>query len=156
MPPETQLVHGTAIAFGPKAILLRGKPGSGKSSLALMLMETTGNGLGQLPMTAELVADDQTLLTLKSGKVLVQAPENLQGLLEVRGIGIIPVDFAAEAELALVVDLVATAEITRLPESAEATTQLLGQMFPRVFLDASLPQTASRLRLAFLQLVRQS
>ncbi len=121
-----------------------------------MLMETTGNGLGKMPMTAELVADDQTLLTLKAGKVLVQAPENLQGLLEVRGIGIIPVDFAAEAELALVVDLVATAEITRLPESAEATTQLLGQMFPRVFLDASLPQTASRLRLAFLQLVRQS
>lgn len=147
---EAQRVHGTTIAFGNRAILLRGKPGSGKSSLALMLMEASGNGLGPIQLTARLVADDQTLLTLRSGKLLATAPSNLQGLLEVRGVGIMPVDHVPEAELALVADLVSTAEISRLPEPAEATTELLGMVFPRIFLDATLPQTAARLRMAFL------
>jgi HPr kinase/phosphorylase len=153
---ESLRVHGTTIAFGNRAILLRGKPGSGKSSLALMLMETTGNGLGIMPMSAKLVADDQTQLTLQAGKVLASAPPNLQGLLEVRGLGIMAVAFAAEAELGLVADLVTVHEISRLPDPAEGTIRLLGQAIPRIFLDASLPQSAARLRLAFRQLVPQS
>lgn len=153
---ETQRVHGTTIAFGNRAILLRGIPGSGKSSLALMVMEASGNGLGPIQLTAKLVADDQTVLTMKSGKLLATAPQNLQGLLEVRGVGIMPVDHVPEAELALVADLVTTAEISRLPEPADAITELLGMKFPRIFLDARLPQAAARLRLAFLHHVKQS
>ena len=139
MPAATLLVHGTTIAYGNRAILLRGKPGSGKSSLALRVMETSGNGLGKSLMTARLVADDQTLLTVTSGKLLATAPPNLQGLLEVRGIGIVAVDYVAEAELALVADLVPSHEISRLPDPAEATTQLLGTSFPRLF-SAHLPR----------------
>ena len=156
MSPETQLVHGTTIAFGSRAILLRGIPGSGKSSLAMMLMESVGNGLGKTLLSAGLVADDQTILTKRSGQVFASAPQSLRGLLEVRGVGIVTVDYAPEAELSLVADLVTTAEISRLPEPTEATTQLLGHVFPRIFLDASLPQSAARLRLAFLHFVRQS
>ena len=156
VPTATLLVHGTTIAFGSRAVLLRGKPGSGKSSLALMLMETSGTGLGKSLMTARLVADDQTVLTVKAGKLLATAPPNLQGLLEVRGIGIVAVDHVAEAELVLVADLVPSHEISRLPDPAEAMIQLLGTSFPRIFLDASLPQSASHLRLAFLHHVKKS
>ncbi len=155
-PTATQLVHGTTIAFGNRAILLRGVPGSGKSSLALMLIDATGNGLGKTPLTAKLVADDQTVLTARSGKIFAAPPQSLRGLLEVRGVGIVTIDYTPEAELALVADLVISAEISRLPEPADATTELLALTFPRIFLDATLPQAAARLRLAFLHHVKQS
>jgi HPr kinase/phosphorylase len=95
-------VHGSCVARDGSAVLLLGPPGAGKSDLALRLI---GRGF-------VLVADDQVLIDGRD----VRAPEALRGLLEVRGLGIfqaLPV--ARDASLALVVDLVAPADVARLP-----------------------------------------
>jgi len=102
----TLLVHATAVAIEGGAILHRGPPGAGKSDLALRLIEDG----------ARLIADDQTLLRRAGNHVLVRAPAAVAGLIEVRGVGILRVDYLDEAPLALVVDLVPSTEVERIPD----------------------------------------
>jgi HPr kinase/phosphorylase len=106
------LVHATAVAIatavGPRAVLLRGASGSGKSDLALRLIDAG----------ARLVADDQSELSQHGETIIVRAPAAIAGLIEVRGVGILRLDTIAEAPLALVVDLIAPELIERLPSLA--------------------------------------
>jgi serine kinase of HPr protein (carbohydrate metabolism regulator) len=99
-------VHGTSVALGGDGILLRGASGSGKSDLALRLIDGG----------ARLIADDQTELRVFGAELRMSAPPAIAGRLEVRGLGIIRVPSAPSAALRLVVDLVPGAEIERLPE----------------------------------------
>jgi serine kinase of HPr protein (carbohydrate metabolism regulator) len=108
---SSQPIHGTCVAVGGRGVLIRGRSGAGKSDLALRLI---GEG-------ARLVADDQVLVRRAAGKVIASAPKILRGLIEVRGVGIVPVPAAASATLALIVDLVAPSAVARLPEPAFAT-----------------------------------
>jgi len=100
------LVHGTAVALAGAGVLMRGPSGSGKSDLALRLVE--GGAL--------LVADDQTELWPTEGAVLLRAPTILAGRLEVRGLGILRMPSIAEAPLKLVLELVAPERVERLPD----------------------------------------
>jgi HPr kinase/phosphorylase len=122
----TELVHGTCVALGRSAALLRGPSGSGKSDLALrfLFLARRGPAAASAPV---LVADDQRLLA--------RPPESIRGKLEVRGVGIIAVRSLREAELALIVDLVAKAEIERLPER-DTVARLLGVELPLLRLAA--------------------
>lgn len=99
-------LHASAIAIDGKAVLLRGPSGVGKSDLALRLMDEG----------AVLVADDYVELTAADGHILLNAPTNIQGQMEVRGIGLIERPFAENVPLLLVCDLVVTGSIDRLPE----------------------------------------
>ncbi|MDZ4322667.1 MAG: HPr kinase/phosphatase C-terminal domain-containing protein [Alphaproteobacteria bacterium] len=99
-------LHGTAIEIQGKAVLLTGKPGMGKSSLALQLIDRG----------ACLVADDQTCLTLEKGEVYAASPNALKGLLEVRGVGIYPFPSQNKSPLNLVVEICELDEILRLPD----------------------------------------
>lgn len=101
-------LHGTSIEIQRKAILLLGKPGIGKSSLALQLIDRG----------ARLVADDQTCLTLEKGQVYASCPDLLKGLLEVRGVGICPFPSQNKSPLNLVVEICEHNEILRLPDPA--------------------------------------
>ncbi len=103
---DTLLVHGTAVAIDGEAVLLRGPSGAGKSDLGLRLIDGG----------ADLVADDQALLRLEGARVMVHAPDAIAGMIEVRGVGIVRVDAVAGAPLALIVDLLPSGEIERLPE----------------------------------------
>lgn len=102
-------IHGTAVSFKKSGILIIGKPGSGKSSLALELI-----GLG-----ATLVADDQVLLvrTLVDEPSLMQPPKVLEGMIEARGVGLLRAPWTP-ARLRLVIDLDKT-EAKRFPERHE-------------------------------------
>jgi HPr kinase/phosphorylase len=123
-----ELVHGTCVALGRTAALLRGPSGCGKSDLALRFLFLARRGPAALEAPI-LVADDQVCLTRNGARLAVRAPETLRGKIEVRGIGIVEVKSADEAVLALVVELVASsADIERLPD--EATTPLLGLDIP--------------------------
>ena len=111
-------VHATSIDIDGAGVLLRGPSASGKSDLALRMI---ANG-------ARLVADDRTDLAVKDGRVFASAPAALAGRLEVRGIGILTVGAVQDSPLALVIDLVAPADVERLPDPTKA--ELLGIRLP--------------------------
>lgn len=73
------IVHATAICKDNKAVLLMGAPGSGKSLLALTLIEQ-----GWM-----LVSDDSVVLTAQNGRVLAANPGKMVGCIEARGLGIL-------------------------------------------------------------------
>jgi HPr kinase/phosphorylase len=141
-----ELVHGTCVALGRGAALLRGPPGSGKSDLALRFLFLARRGPAALEAPT-LIADDQVRLVRDGERLLVVAPETIRGKMEVRGIGIIELKSLAEAELRLVVDLVSPEQIERMPEE-EASTQLLGLHIPMVRLVAWEPSAPIKLALA--------
>jgi len=127
LPDEPELVHGTCVALGRSAALLRGPPGAGKSDLALRFLYLARRGPAALeaPM---LVADDCVHLIRNGERVVAKAPETIRGKIEVRGVGIIDVKCLGEADLALIVDLVPGAEVERQPE--HTTARLLGIELP--------------------------
>ncbi len=100
-------IHATVISIDGNAVVLRGAPGSGKSDLALRLI---GDG-------ARLVADDRCDLSV-DGIVTASPPEEIAGMLEVRGLGIYKLDYQKDAVVGLVVDLVESSKLDRLPEAA--------------------------------------
>lgn len=104
------LLHGTCVALNHKAVLICGKPGVGKSSLALQLIDRG----------ATLISDDQTLLILEEGVLVAMAPPSLKGLMEVRGVGICSFPYQERAALELCVDLCEGEPLERLPELAFA------------------------------------
>jgi len=130
------LVHATAVAIDGEAVLLRGVPGSGKSDLALRLIDGGGR----------LISDDQTVLHRKDAQVLVRAPATIVGLIEVRGLGILRIDPVDEAPLGLLVDLVSSVEIERLPDPRWET--ILGVPIPLIALAPFEASAAAKLRLA--------
>jgi len=136
------LVHGTTVAIEGKGVLLRGPSGSGKSDLALRLIDRG----------AVLVADDQTRLSEADGRLAAAAPPSIAGLIEVRGIGIVRLDYAAGVPLALVVDLVAGARVERLPPAVFAS--FLGIAVPLIALDPFEGSAMAKVRLAALSPTR--
>ncbi len=130
-------VHASCVALGDAAVLLRGPSGSGKSDLALRLIDAG----------AQLVADDQTELTAADGRLLAAAPAALAGLIEVRGVGVLRLErHRGGVPVRLVVDLVPATAVERLPVPEVAT--LLAVTLPRVALAAFEASAAAKVRLA--------
>ena len=92
-----QNIHGTTVDINGVGVLIIGRSGSGKSELALKFIENKN---------AVLVADDVVALKTRQNKLWGYAPENIRGLLEIRNVGISRYEFAAEAEVSLLVNLV--------------------------------------------------
>ena len=134
------LIHATAVALPVDddwaGVLLRGPPGSGKSDLALRLID----------QGARLIADDQTELWLYESALNLRAPASIAGRLEARGLGLVRVPTVEQASLVLVADLVAVADIDRLPPPQTVT--LAGQSVARVRLAPFEASATAKLRLA--------
>lgn len=130
------LVHATCIAFDGIGVLLRGPSGSGKSDLALRAI---ADG-------AMLVADDQVALARTGQRVVASAPLSLHGMIEIRGLGIMRVETAAEADIALVADLVDADMIERLPD--RRACDLLGIEIPWLALAPFQASAVPKLRFA--------
>jgi len=137
---ETLLIHATTIAIetavGPRAVLLRGPSGSGKSDLGLRLIDAGGR----------LIADDQSELQRRGALIIVRSPPTIVGLIEVRGLGIVRVEALAEAPLALITDLMPAETIERLPE--QANERLLGLDLPRIAVAPFEASAAAKVALA--------
>ena len=106
-------LHGTCLDFAGFGVLLQGDSGSGKSDLALRLINR-----GQ----AVLVADDYVRIIKKQGRLYASPPETIAGRLEVRGAGIMRVDFAPRTRLELVIELVGASKVERLPDRSRTLT----------------------------------
>jgi HPr kinase/phosphorylase len=123
---EAPSVHASAVLAGARALLIRGRPGSGKSRLALALIEAAQTGL--LPF-ARLVGDDRVHLEPCHGRLLARPAPALAGLIEVRGLGIRRLAHEARAVVGLVVDLAAE-DAERLPACDDAI--IAGIALPRL------------------------
>ncbi len=105
----TGLLHpATCVAIGNRAVLIEGPPGSGKSSLALALIDRG----------AVLVGDDGVSLIARGGHLYASPPPNIAGLLEVRNLGLLPFRTTSNVPVALVIVLDTMAP--RYLEAAEA------------------------------------
>ncbi len=130
------LIHATCVVIKGSGVLLRGPPGSGKSDLALRLIDGGGT----------LLADDQVALAATDGQLMARPPATIAGHLEVRGIGIERMASAGHATVVLVIDLVPREQIERLPPPAHC--ELLGISLPCYKLAPFDASAAAKVRLA--------
>ena len=117
---ERQNIHATGLVLDGVGLILRGPSGSGKSILALTLLDawkTRG-------LTARLVSDDRIDISLEQPGLVMHAPKAIAGLIELRGRGIVSRPHVEHAPLHLVVDFVP--ELERMVEEDALATELFG------------------------------
>lgn len=122
----TQIIQASAVAIGGRAIMIEGETGTGKSSLALALIDRGG----------ELIGDDGVALTRKAGTIIASPPPNIAGKLEIRHVGIVEMP-TTSAPLAIVLhlSLEEAGQIPRYIEMAEQA-EFLGVAVPKLTLPA--------------------
>jgi len=100
------LFHASCVVINGKAVLLAGPPGIGKSDVALRLIDEG----------AQLLSDDQTELRLEGDVLIASSPPSIEGLIEIRHVGLAKMPFAASAPVELYVELTNPDEtLERLP-----------------------------------------
>jgi len=133
------VVHATCVDVDGVAVLLRGPSATGKSDLALRLIDDG----------AKLVADDQVQLSAVRGELIASAPAQLSGKIEVRGLGIFELDEARlspRSRVALVADLGPSGGVSRLPH--RTTCRLDTIDIPLIALAPFEASSAAKIRLA--------
>lgn len=134
------LVHATTVDIAGLGVLILGPSGAGKSDLALRLI---ADG-------ALLVADDQTDVELRHDELWASAPEKIVGLIEARGIGIVPVAIKRATRLALAVEMVAAP--ARMPEQRTWSLPGHNAAIPLIELGPFEASAPAKLRFALSQL----
>lgn len=119
---SSETLHASCVVKDGRAVLISGRSGSGKSDLALRLIDRGGS----------LVSDDYTIVRRVNGRLIASAPGNIAGKMEVRGIGIVKVPAVSEAPVCLMVDL--GREVERMPQSNESV-MVAGVRLPSVALN---------------------
>ena len=99
-------IHGTVVEVNGKGVLLRGESGVGKSDLALRLIDGGGR----------LVADDRCEVTVSDDRITATCPDEIFGLLEVRGIGVVRMNAVKSVHVDLVVELCRPEDVARMPD----------------------------------------
>lgn len=132
---SAETVHASTVATEGRAVVIMGPSGSGKSDLALRLLDRGFT----------LVSDDQTVIRKDGERLVASAPPNIAGKLEIRGIGIVDMETLNNVPVALLVEL--TSEIQRLPDE-NRERPLLGVRLPLISIDAMTASAPSKVALA--------
>ncbi len=131
-PAFAPTVHAAAVIVGDAGVLIRGRSGAGKSSLAERLVEAA-QARGWF---GRMVADDRVRLACRNGRVVLSPHPAIAGLVERRGQGIFPVQHEGSVVLRLVVDLAERAPsgqgAPRYPEAGDLATTIEGVPAPRL------------------------
>lgn len=134
-PLSSENLHATTVALDGRAVMLAGPSGSGKSDLALRLLD---RGF-------VLVSDDRTIVGKDGDRLIASAPDTIKGKLEIRGIGIVEMKVLDRAPVALMVEL--TSDLIRLPDDSR-TREVLGIAVPLINVDAMTASAPSKVALA--------
>ncbi|MEO6093829.1 MAG: HPr kinase/phosphatase C-terminal domain-containing protein [Novosphingobium sp.] len=128
--------QASCVALGGGALVIEGPPGSGKTSLALALIDRG----------AVLIGDDGVLIEARGGRVLAAPHPATAGLVEVRNLGLIRRPTAAPAPVGLILRL--DPEAPRYVENAERI-ELLGVAVPMLRLTPHEPILPIKAELAW-------
>ena len=133
-------IQATCVAVDGLGVLLRGPSGSGKSDLALRLIDGG----------AKLVADDGVELRRQGERLFARlppgAPDSVRGRIEVRGLGILPVPIGRRGA-ARSGHRSGGGRCARAAARA-VTVELLGVALPLLRLSAREPSAPAKVRLA--------
>lgn len=132
---SAETIHASTVANDGRAVLITGPSGSGKSDLALRLLDRGFT----------LVSDDQTIVKRQGDRLVSASPPTISGKLEIRGIGIVDMDSLSDVPVALIVEL--TSDIQRLPDDARERP-ILGVKVPLISIDAMTASAPSKVALA--------
>jgi len=132
---SSENLHATSVARDGRAVLLLGPSGSGKSDLALRLIQ---NGF-------VLVSDDRTIVRREGDRLIASAPPTIRGKMEVRGLGIVEVEAIDDLPVALAVELVG--DMQRMPDESRTRTFVSIEL-PLVSIDATTASAAAKVALA--------
>jgi serine kinase of HPr protein (carbohydrate metabolism regulator) len=132
---SAETVHASTVASDGRAVLITGPSGSGKSDLALRLLDRGFT----------LVSDDQTIVRKDGDRLLAAPPPTIAGKLEIRGLGIVEVETASDVPVALIVEL--TSDIQRVPDDSRERP-ILGVPIPFVTIDALTASAPAKVALA--------
>ena len=135
---STENLHASCVSSGGRAVLIAGPSGSGKSDLALRLIDRGFT----------LVSDDRTILRKDGDKLIASAPETIKGKLEIRGIGIVDMDTVNNVPVALVVEL--TGDMQRMPDDSRERL-VLGVGIPMVNVNSMTASAAAKVVVALDQ-----
>ena len=138
--PSSETIHASCVAIGDQAVLIEGFSGTGKSDLALRLIDRG----------ATLVSDDYTLLIRRSGSLIARPPANLAGKIEVRGIGIVEMPHVEDVPAVLLVAIETAPE--RMPALVRSR-RIAGIELGVVALPALEPSAPLKVELALRQLL---
>ena len=132
---SSETLHASTVALDGRAVLISGPSGSGKSDLALRMLDRGFT----------LVSDDQTIVRKDNGRVLASAPPTIHGKLEIRGVGIVEMETVSDVPVALFVEL--TSDIQRLPDDSRERL-VLDVKLPLISVDALTASAPSKVALA--------
>ena len=132
---SSETLHASTVAVDGRAVMITGPSGSGKSDLALRLLDRGFT----------LVSDDQTIVKKIGARLVASAPPTIRGKLEIRGVGIVDMDMVEDVPVALVVEL--TSDIQRLPDDSRSRL-ILGTSIPLISVDALTASAPSKVSLA--------
>ncbi len=132
---SSETLHSSTVALDGRAVMISGPSGSGKSDLALRLLDRGFT----------LVSDDQTIVRRDGERLIASAPPTISGKLEIRGVGIVAMDHLDDVPVALLVEL--TSDIQRLPDDSRERP-ILGISLPLISVDALTASAASKVALA--------
>jgi serine kinase of HPr protein (carbohydrate metabolism regulator) len=132
---SSESLHSSTVALEGRAVIISGPSGSGKSDLALRLLDRGFT----------LVSDDQTFLRTDDGRLIATSPPTIRGKLEIRGIGIVEVPCVDDVPVALFVEL--TSDMQRMPDDSRERL-LLGVRVPLISVDAMTASAPSKVAVA--------
>lgn len=132
---SSENLHASCVARDGRAVLISGPSGSGKSDLALRLLD---RGFA-------LVSDDRTIVRKEGGKLISSSPAPIEGKLEIRGLGIVDMDNVSNVPVALVVEL--RTDVQRMPDDGQSRL-ILGIEVPLITVDAMTASAPSKVAIA--------
>lgn len=138
---SSETVHASTVAIDGYAVMICGRPGSGKSDLALRLIDRG----------ATLVSDDYTIVARTGDMLVASAPETIKGRIEIRGLGLVEMPSVSGVPIAFMV--VVDAPVPRMPEPDEKRV-LAGLALPVIVLAPFEESTPIKVEIAMRQMAR--